>query len=66
MGSCRQPKGELGVRLGREIDRLLDEIPDQQCSSEDPPAPALGGKAERSADEPAVDAGVSGLPLTPD
>ena len=61
-----QPNGELGVRLGREIDRLLDEIREQQCSSEDPPAPALGGKAERSADEPAVDWGLSGLPLTPD
>jgi len=54
--SC-QPKGELCKRLCRKLDRLLDEIKSQQFSSEDPPAPALGGKAERCADEPAADGG---------
>ena len=63
--SC-QPKGELCKRLCRKLDRLLDEIKSQQFSSEDPPAPALGGKAERCADEPAADGGVSGFSLPPE
>jgi hypothetical protein len=64
-GYSRLPKDGLGLRLSRKIDRLLDEIRDQQFSSEDPPAPALGGKAEWCADEPAADGGVIGLPLPP-
>jgi len=65
-GYSRQPKGELGLRLGKKIDRLLDEIKGQQFSSEDPPEPASGGKAERCAEEPAADGGVSGFSLPPE
>ena len=64
-GYFRLPKDGLGLRPSRKIIRLLDEIRDQQFSSEDPPAPALGGKAERCADEPAADGGVSGFSLPP-
>ena len=63
-GYSRKAKGELGVRLGSKIDRLLDEILDQQFSSEDPPAITLGGD-ERCTDEPAADGGVSGFSLPP-
>ncbi len=65
-GYSRKAKGECGVRIGSKIDKLLDEIKSQPFSSEDPPAPALGGKAERCADEPAADGGVSGFPLPPE
>ena len=64
-GYSRKAKGECGQRIGSKIDRLLDEIRDQQFSSEDPPAITLGGD-ERCADEPAADGGVSGFSLPPE
>jgi len=64
-GYSRQPKDGLGLRLSRKIDRLLDEIREQQCSSEDPLAPALGAKTEWCAHDHAGDGGVSGWPLPP-
>jgi hypothetical protein len=63
----RKAKGECGERIGRQLDKLFDEIrSDEPFSSEDPPEPAPGGKAERCADEPAADGGVSGFSLPPD
>ncbi len=64
-GYSRKAKGECGVRIGSKIDRLLDEIRDQQFSSEDPPVVTLGGD-ERCADEPAATGGGGGFPNASD